>query len=380
MMEAKIASFLTLLIPGGSLPVEITEAQPPGIDGGTYELTERGFPTGLGPAQVIAIGPWAGVCLIAPAAEVTELLVVELRESGERDVSDDFRFSDEDDTYLRLHQGDAPVLTYNYGMILPEGVPEDRRRSSYIHPIYGLDGEVVTGDFPEDHYHHRGLFWTWPKVVVDGKTHDQWAIGAVKTRFIRWLGQEAGPVCAVFGVENGWFLGEECIVKEQVWFRVWKAGKVGRAIDAHLTFTAQEGPVGLRGADGKGYGGFGLRVPVVPGKTVTKPDGSTVASSNEEKLPWADISAQLGDEGQISGASIFIDADNPGFPNGWCLREYGYLGVHWPGLETFTLQPGEPISMSYRVWVHRGDVRKGKSAEAYRAYTTPPTVTVSEPE
>jgi sugar/nucleoside kinase (ribokinase family) len=36
-------------------------------------------------------------------------------------------------------------------MVLPEGVPEDRRRSCYIHPIYGLDGQVLTDDFPKDH-------------------------------------------------------------------------------------------------------------------------------------------------------------------------------------------------------------------------------------
>ena len=32
-------------------------------------------------------------------------------------------------------------------------------RANYIHPLYGLDGEVLTEDFPRDHPHHRGVFW-----------------------------------------------------------------------------------------------------------------------------------------------------------------------------------------------------------------------------
>ncbi|UCF15923.1 MAG: PmoA family protein, partial [Phycisphaerales bacterium] len=34
-------------------------------------------------------------------------------------------------------------------------------RANYIHPLYGLDGQVLTEDFPRDHPHHRGVFWAW---------------------------------------------------------------------------------------------------------------------------------------------------------------------------------------------------------------------------
>src|SRR5690606_39283279 len=32
-----------------------------------------------------------------------------------------------------------------------------------------LQGKVITEDFPEDHKHHRGIFWTWHQVVVNGQ-------------------------------------------------------------------------------------------------------------------------------------------------------------------------------------------------------------------
>src|SRR6516225_6770465 len=83
-----------------------------------------------------------------------------------------FRFADVDRTALGLWEGDQLVLVYNHGERTKEGVPADRQRSTYIHPLYGLDGEVLTDDFPRDHYHHRGLFWAWPHVRVGSKEYD----------------------------------------------------------------------------------------------------------------------------------------------------------------------------------------------------------------
>ena len=48
-------------------------------------------------------------------------------------------------------------------------------RSNYFHPLYDLDGTVLTEDFPKDHIHHRGIFWAWHQVRINGKTvQDQW--------------------------------------------------------------------------------------------------------------------------------------------------------------------------------------------------------------
>ena len=93
----------------------------------------------------------------------------------------EFRFRDVNDASLGLWEDDRPVLVYNHGIIRREGVPADRARSSYVHPLYGLSGEVLTDDFPEDHYHHHGIFWTWPEVVLDGPIDDRDA-GVLETR------------------------------------------------------------------------------------------------------------------------------------------------------------------------------------------------------
>jgi hypothetical protein len=46
---------------------------------------------------------------------------------------------------------------------------------------------------------------------------------------------------------------------------------------------------------------------------------------------------------------VYIDKGNPGYPNGWCLRRYGFLGVNYPGLEPVEIVPGKPVTMKYRV-------------------------------
>ena len=49
---------------------------------------------------------------------------------------------------------------------------------------------------------------------------------------------------------------------------------------------------------------------------------------------------------------VTIVPSHPGYPNGWCLRHYGFLGVNYPGLEAITLKPGQPLTLKYRVTVY----------------------------
>ena len=62
-------------------------------------------------------------------------------------------FTENSDTIL-FHQTAEKSLNSEY------------TRSNYIHPLYALDGEVLTEDFPEDHPHHRGIFWAWHQLYV----------------------------------------------------------------------------------------------------------------------------------------------------------------------------------------------------------------------
>ena len=127
-----------------------------------------------------------------------------------------FRFADVDETSLGLWEGDRPILVYNHGARSKKGDPAPKPHSCYIHPIYGLDGEVLTDDFPADHLHHRGLFWAWPHVTVDGRHHDLWMQNGIEPRFDRWGVRQTEQKQALLGVENGWYAGGRKVMSEQL--------------------------------------------------------------------------------------------------------------------------------------------------------------------
>jgi hypothetical protein len=245
---------------------------------------------------------------------------------------------DLDNGRIEARVNGKPVLVYNAGMQLANGAPEDKRRCCYVHPLYSPNGVVVTDDFPADHWHHRGVFWSWPRVRFEGQQYDMWLrLGPLERRTVS-VKKDGGALLA----ENGWFLGERQVVRERVRIRPESAERIG----FDLEFEALAGPVELIGApeDNKGYGGFSIRF--APRKaTVIKTDsGIEQKDTDMVPHPWAELSAEYAN----GSASVRIDDPDA---NGWCLRRYGFLGVNYPGLKPAVLRPGEPLRLRYFVTV-----------------------------
>jgi hypothetical protein len=265
-----------------------------------------------------------------------------------------FHFRSIDDKSLALFEGERPVFVYNHGVLAKPGVPADRNRSTYVHPLYGLDGEVLSDDFPPDHHHHRGLFWAWPHVGIGTAQQDLWALKGIEQRFGKWLARDARNDGATLGVENGWHVGQRKVVAEHVWLRAGPATASGRVLDVELALTPLAEPLTLRGAEGKSYGGLTLRFATNTSTVITTPLGQGREDLPITKLPWADLSGTFTGRTQPSGAAIFIGRDHPDYPPEWLTRHYGVLCVGWPGVNGRTFQPGETIRCRYRVWIHRG--------------------------
>jgi hypothetical protein len=272
---------------------------------------------------------------------------------------------------LTIMDSGVPVLTYRYGEQLKEGVDARFARSTYIHPLFSLDGQPLTDDFPADHVHHHGLFWGWPVVKVRGQTTSNWEVGSPSLRqhFVRWLKRGAEAGLAVLSVENAWKLdGRELVAEEIVTIRVHPAEPAGRAIDIELLITAAGGLLELQGTpdQNKGYGGLCFRsATLLKGARMTTDKGKLKEDVVNTPFLWADIST---DE---LGVAIFAGPGQPGTPLRWLIRN-SYAGVinpSWPGLKPVTLPPGQPVKLSYRVYVHRGDAAAGNVVEQYRQYT-----------
>jgi hypothetical protein len=271
------------------------------------------------------------------------------------------------------------VLTYVYGDKLPVGVDPRFTRSSYIHPLYSLDGDILTQDFPRDHGHHHGLFWAWPVVEVRGVRTSNWEPREPPLRqlFVKWRKREVTGEGARLVVENTWKLGgTEDVAEETVTIFVHGATLYGRAIDIEIVLRPVGGPMTLRGApeENKGYSGLCFRgqdvhgwdIKVFKGATMTTDEGPLVADSTGKPFRWADLSTPAVE----GGVAIFVSPDHPGFPLPWLIRNSyaGILNPCWPGLPGETLAEDVPVSLRYRIYVHNGDAAGGRVKEAYEAY------------
>jgi len=335
----------------------------------------------------------------------TALIKLEETKAGESYTLDDrFRFSIEDDTKRgRLHvkDMDKAILTYNYGMQLNTGAEEKYERGCYIHPLWDVNGwqRTVTEDFPplDGHLHHRGLGWTWPSVKVRGLKVQTWhpSDPPLRQHFVKWLRREAGKDHATVAVENAWLLDDkEKVMTETVEIVMHPLRTVtrvrderpnrgswdvnSRAIDLKLTFEAVGGPIEISG----GYGGLLLRGSAdMKGGVITTEQGPLTGDGGGPH-PWADMTPAYEQPANTRGVAIFTPADHPPHPPGarkgnrpqtpprWLLRTSygGLMNVSWPGSSPYTLEPGKPLLLEYRIYVHEGNTEVAQVAEAYAEY------------
>lgn len=359
-----------------TIPVALPAKAPPGKAMALVDIrrSQVSVPVDFAPSPThegrVAEGTTALVTTLPARRWRSQPRVLELREAVQPEWlrPQRFRFSAVDDTSLLLWEGNERVLVYNHGMLLPEGVPADRRRSSYVHPLFGPDGEVLTDDFPKDHYHHRGLFWAWPHVRIAGQHYDLWMINGVVQRFERWLVRDEAATAATLAVENGWYVGDRKVVQERVWLRVYPAEAGARCIDVDCYWSPIDEPLTLAGAEGKSYGGLTLRYAPRTDTVITTPLGNGSEDLSMTPLAWADLSARFAGRTEFSGAALFVAGDHPDYPPTWLTRHYGALCIGWPGVEEQTFPPGKPIHCRYRVWVHRDAPTQEVVQQAYEAY------------
>jgi hypothetical protein len=273
---------------------------------------------------------------------------------------------------LTIRDQDVPVLTYCFGDQLKAGIDPKYTQSSYIHPLFSRGGLALTDDSPADHLHHHGLFWTWPVVKVRGLSTATWEPKLPRLRqfFVRWLKREAANGISLLRVENAWKLdGKETVAKEIVALRIHPAEELGRAVDLELTIEAAGGRLELQGTldQNKGYGGLCIRgAPLFTGAAMTTDQGPLKEDAVHTPFRWADLSTRE------LGFAVFVPPDHPDFPPKWMIRNSyaGLINVSWPGLTPVILEPGRPVVLRYRVFIHDGDASAGKVTAAYEAYAT----------
>ncbi|HUT93578.1 MAG TPA: DUF6807 family protein [Thermoguttaceae bacterium] len=293
---------------------------------------------------------------------------------------------DWDRRQVNVLEGSTRVLRYNHGSVpVPEGTHphfaagESYERGDYIHPLYGPHGEELTEDYPKDHPHHRGVWWSWPVTRWKDRVADIWAVVGVWSRPAdvpcRWT---VGRVCATVEADNVWKFGKQeyPIVRERVLIRAFPERDGCRFLDVEVQLTALADDVAIGGRPKAGYGGFSLRAAPCEDRKITlhlDPEGS------DPRRSWIDYSGLFtGGQGK-SGVAIFEHVTNPDYPNP--LHEYpgcNCVMPAYPEMREVVLSKDEPLVLKHRLWVHPGGPDQSKLADVWTAYAKPPKVTIEK--
>jgi len=273
-------------------------------------------------------------------------------------------------------EGDTKVMFYQQERkAMPDGTAA---RSNYFHPLYDLDGRVMTEDFPADHIHHRGIFTAWHQVLIDGKAvQDQWV-----NRDSFWPVQDARTSSDATSAslrlrvlwESPQFADAQGrrrpFVEETTVARVHKADADTRKIDFHQQFAALVDGVAIGGSDdAKGYGGFSPRV-VMPKDIVFRGvQGIVTPIENAvDASPWMDVSGSYGGSAK-SGLTILTHPTTTGFPQRWILRARNSMqNAAYPGQKPVPLTKDRPMVLRYRIVLHRGELAPARIAQLQAEY------------
>lgn len=269
--------------------------------------------------------------------------------------------------------GSRPVMFYQRDPKTKSGLT----RAGYVHPLYGLDGNVLTQSFPRDHIHHQGIFWAWHQLWVgEQRAGDPWVgkdfLAVVKDARV----VEQGPLFATLKALVHWTSPRVAkegrllpIVEESTFLRVFRANDGFQTVDFDITLRPLLPGVRIGGSeDAKGYSGFTVRVRPPRDMVITDIGGPLSEDRLGQPSPWADVSGQFGDNGRITGLAILTHPDLAEFPPRWLLRHYGMQNVLYPGRDPVSLSPDKPLRLRHRLLIHRGDARRSRVADHQRAF------------
>lgn len=95
-----------------------------------------------------------------------------------------------------------------------------------------------------------------------------------------------------------------------------------------------------------------------------------------KRADWVDYYGPV--NGRTVGVAIFDNPGNPRHPTWWHVRDYGLFAVNPFGWHDFDKKPagagdfkipaGQSVTFRYRFYLHYGDEKQAKVAEAYEEY------------
>jgi hypothetical protein len=280
---------------------------------------------------------------------------------------------DVSDEGIAVAEADRPVLFYQRK---PKSLNGRYERSGYVHPLYDLDGNVLTEDFPDDHRHHRGICWAWHQVLVGQRSvGDGWSIRDLSWD-VRDLRSETSAASVTLTADVLWRSPKYVddagrslpLVRESSRIRIHAATADERKIDFCIELRALVADLRLGGSeDDKGYGGFSVRTRLPPDIRFTGAQGEVEPQTNAVAAgSWINMTGTFAGE-QRGGLAILCHPSLPGYPQPWILRRSRSMqNPAWPGRHAVPLPVDQPLVLRYRLVIHRGQA-DGQQIENWQA-------------
>ena len=252
-------------------------------------------------------------------------------------------------------------------------------RNNYVHPLWSLDGDTLSEDYPPDHAHHRGIFWTWHQIYVGNKSLGN----AWECRDFVWDVAELHVMDASMGGKTLaatilWkspdYVDETgdmiAAVKENTRITIYPRTSDARVIDFEIRLLALQENVTIGGSnDPKGYGGFSPRIKCPDDLTFTSVNGVVEPRTTAVQAgAWMDMVGSF-DGQQRTGVAVLCHPENPAPINQWILRaKKSMQNPVYPGRHRTTVSTTQPTILRYRMILHRSDTEAVDLPALYELY------------
>lgn len=269
---------------------------------------------------------------------------------------------------FEIYEGSSPVLTYR---VTPDTSQAPYDRPHYIHPLYNLEGEVITEDAPADHLHHHGLFTAWHQVLInDEMIGDAWMCENIKWSIKETNIDELNDRIVLHSVVQ-WMSRldsagkEQPILTEEMDLTIMESTNQFRIIDCDIFLKALMDDLKIGGSDDeKGYGGFSLRLKNP--EDLTFYSGKIIEPRNTavEALPWMNMFTEDGNYGVL----VMVHPSNPDPTDQWILRNSKSMqNPVFPGRVPVEIDK-EGVQLKYRVIVYQNPLEKKNIEMLYNQY------------
>ncbi len=293
------------------------------------------------------------------------------------------------DRVLNFTVGGQPMFTYQMEPgPLPEGVPLAYAHGAYLHPVFSPGGKLVTGDFPPDHRHQRGIFFAWTKTEFEGRHPDFWNMGKgdsgkllAEVRFAAleksWGGPESGGFVSKHRfIDHGGEAPKDML--HETWEvtarRIVASGRPVNVIDLVSTQTcAGDSPVKLPKYH---YGGLGVRGQAlwdpVQAVTMLTSNGDSREKGDATKAKWVHLGGEI--DGAPTGLVVLMHPSNFRFPQPLRLNPKNPQLCVAPSVDgDWSIEPGQPYVSRYRIAVFDGAPDVAWIEKLWQDYAEPGT-------